>query len=267
MSKYTNLKNMRKVVGGMKSCEQPNDVKKPVDDNMLVRNINNTTIVDFWLSESIDDFDSYIPFLKVVETLTESDVVNFHINCYGGYVDVANQLRNNLNTTPATVCVMVEGVAMSAATFFFNIADEIVLLPNTIIMIHSYSGASFGKFHEQMLSADFYKKWFTEFAKDVYNNILSDEEIESVLQGKDLYFTREEFIPKAEKYISIKQMEIDELEEMQSKIDDKITQYTNELIAEKLAKVNGVGVGNKAKPSKRPSKRTDNVEGGSKKTK
>ena len=215
------------------------DSSKVEADNLLVRKTGLNTIVDFWLSDDISDFSKYMPFLKVIEYLGSDDVINMHINCYGGMVDIANQLRNAILKSPASLSVSVEGFCASAATYFFTIADEIKVHSNSIIMFHSYSGCTFGKFHEQVQSMDFYKKWFASFCNDLYKNILEPEEIEMMINGKDLWFTRDEFVPKAKKYIDAKQQEYDKLEALQTEITAAMESVKKQF-AKKYSDITGI---------------------------
>lgn len=207
------------------------DIKNDPQSRLLVRTGTNGTQVDYWLSDNITEMSNYVDLLKAIETLTESDQIVLHINCYGGYIDTANQIRTALAMTPASVCIRIEGMCASAATFFFTVANEVTLAPNTIFMLHSYSGGSYGKFHEQMAQADFMKKWFNEFVKDVYKDLLTDDEIQKLLDGKDLYFTKDEFIDHVANMIQVKRDAMEEEDTMFDELNAELDRVQADFIA------------------------------------
>lgn len=213
------------------------DVEYQITSNAAItRELNGKKVVDFYLQDSIGNMRNYTAFLDSIAYLQETDSVIVHINCYGGWVDTASQLRNALIKTEAEVVVKVEGMCASAATFFFNIADEIEIAPNSIVMIHAMSGFQYGKFHEQIAQSDFYKKWTVSFAKDIYDGILTSEEIDQMLDGKDFYFTDEEFAKRIEAMMHAREQTIKEQEDFQDRLQKEADKFIQDFMEKEESK-------------------------------
>jgi ATP-dependent protease ClpP protease subunit len=70
--------------------------------------------------------------------------ITVHINSPGGDVFDGIAILNALRSHPATVNVVVDGVAASAASFIAMAGDSITMAPNSTMMIHDASGVCMG---------------------------------------------------------------------------------------------------------------------------
>lgn len=172
-----------------------------LNNPLRIQNLPEGTIIDYYLPLVIEeDPANYIDFFRAVRDARSSDKIVLHINCYGGDCNVAFNIIDVLNTSDAHVEIHVEGACASAATMIMLAGDCWEVSEHSYIMIHAWSGCRIGKWNEQIASFEFDKKWMEEKFRAIYKGFLTEDEIESVLAGKDLYFSSEETVKRLEKY-------------------------------------------------------------------
>lgn len=72
------------------------------------------------------------------------DQINLYINSYGGEVYDGIAILNIIRRSKAHVRVQVDGIAASAASFIAMGGDELVMAPNSELMIHDASAIAWG---------------------------------------------------------------------------------------------------------------------------
>lgn len=161
----------------------------------LVRGVFNRPtgqILDFYLNSTIGSPEEYAEWNQILRSSGEQDVVYLHINCYGGQALTAVQLMRAISESRATVVASVEGACMSAATFLFLMADVCEISDHSIFMFHNFSGGTIGKGNEMMAQVHHNDKWARELMGSIYKDFFTDEEIESILEGKDYWLSPDE---------------------------------------------------------------------------
>lgn len=155
-------------------------------------------IHEFYLSGTIESSDEYIEWFDVIRHASETDVIRIFINSYGGDMFTAIQFLRVLGETDATVIVSVEGACMSAATMIFMCADQFEISEHSMFMFHNYSSGTFGKGGEMLDQLQHERAWSKKLWQDIYKDFLTDEEIKSMLDNKDLWMDGEEVIKRLE---------------------------------------------------------------------
>lgn len=79
--------------------------------------------------------------------------IRLHVNSPGGEVFDGIAILNALRTHPARVVAVVDGIAASAASFIAVGADELVMAPNSELMIHDAWGVCVGNAEDMRLLA------------------------------------------------------------------------------------------------------------------
>ena len=103
-------------------------------------------------------------------SLLDADAVNkiqVHINSPGGEVFEAITIINALRRFDARVVAVVDGLAASAASVLAAAADELVMAPNSTLMIHDAWGVCVGPATDMRSMADLLDKLSDNIA-DVY---------------------------------------------------------------------------------------------------
>lgn len=155
-----------------------------------------TTLHTFYLSGTIDEPSEYIPWFEIMRNAGENDVIQIHINSYGGDLFTAIQFLRAIADTPAHVICSVEGACMSAATMIFLCADSFEVSEHSIFMFHNYSGGTFGKGGEMMDQLMHERKWSQHLLKRVYDGFLNQTEVDALLDNKDLWMDGQEVLKR-----------------------------------------------------------------------
>jgi ATP-dependent protease ClpP protease subunit len=163
---------------------------------------------DYYLSGAIDSPEHYIDWFDQIRNAGPEDTITLHINSPGGSLSTALQFYRVLGETQATVVASIEGEAMSAATIIMMQADAYMISPHSMFMFHNYSGGTGGKGGEMFDQLEFERLWSTDFLHDVYKDFLTADEIDSMLDGKDLWLTTHEVSGRLESRSKIIQKEI-----------------------------------------------------------
>lgn len=149
---------------------------------------------EFYLSGDVEEPEKYAEWFNEIRHAGSTDVVKIYINSCGGNLWTAIQFTRVLKECKAPVVASVEGACMSAATVIFLMADQFEVSPHSMFMFHNYSGVTMGKGGEMLDQIRHERKWSEKFLTQVYNSFLKPEEIQSLLNNKDLWMTGEEVV-------------------------------------------------------------------------
>ena len=131
-------------------------------------------------------FDEVIHLLTVA---TPEDVIHFNINSNGGDFYSLVALRNAIRQTEAQVYMNLLGMAASAGSaLFLESADGYTIHEDSCMMIHSMQcGTGYTDANTIATRAEHNKKINERFVRNTYKDFLTEDEIESVLDGKEIY--------------------------------------------------------------------------------
>jgi len=177
-------------------------------------------VYEFYISGSIESCDEYTEWFHQIRNANATDIIKLHINSPGGDLFCAIQFVHVLAETDAQIQVVVEGACMSAATLIFLMGHEFEISPHAMFMIHNYSSATLGKGGEMYDNIVHERKWSERLLQDAYAGFLTQDEIHSVLNNKDLWMDCEEVIGRLEKRQAWVENKI-ELQESASKAPKK----------------------------------------------
>ena len=157
-----------------------------------------SAIYEFYLSGCITGPEDYIEWFNTIRNAGPEDEVRIYINSSGGDLNTALQFMRVLGESQATIVCSVEGSCMSAATMIFLCADVFEVTPHSLFMFHNYSGGIFGKGGEIYDQAVFEREWSKQFLQHIYKDFLTNKEIDSLLENKDLWLHSEEVTNRVE---------------------------------------------------------------------
>jgi len=141
-------------------------------------------------------------FVQALDELPEDTTeVHLHINSPGGMVWEGLAILNALRQHKARVVAIVDGIAASAASFIAMGADEVVMAPNSELMIHNPWGLAIGDhavmekmakdlLHETRNLADIYRRkaggdldtWLAAMADETWYS--AEEAVEASLADR-----------------------------------------------------------------------------------
>lgn len=151
-------------------------------------------IHEFYLLGTIESADEYIEWFDMIRNATKNDVIKIYINSYGGDLFTAIQFLRVLTETDASVVVSVEGACMSAATIIFMCGHQFEVSEHSMFMFHNYSSGVMGKGGEMFDQLKHERVWSENLLRDVYKDFLSESEITSLLDNKDIWMDGDQVI-------------------------------------------------------------------------
>lgn len=145
------------------------------------------------------DFDDpryYLSYFKVLEEAHEQDDIIFYFNSPGGSATTLNLFLNALRRCKSKNILARVNYAASAAALLALFCDNIEFNMNATLMLHTYSSVFWGKSQETEADMQHTKKTLENTIRYICKKILTPEEIEQMLNGKDFYFDGEEAIKR-----------------------------------------------------------------------
>lgn len=161
----------------------------------------------YYMNSEVGSPQDYVDLLDVLNSASENDSITIHINSPGGRADTTIQLLAAMETCSAEITTILEGSALSAASMIFLKGDKMCVMPHATMMIHSWSGAMYGKSNEVYSHLEHNKKHYPQLMKRVYGDFLTEEEYKSIEQGADLFFDEEEILKRLKENVVNKDYE------------------------------------------------------------
>lgn len=93
-------------------------------------------------------------FRDVLEAHPDVTQINVYIDSPGGYVNEGVTIYNQLRRHPAHKTVYVDGFACSIASVIAMAGDEVIMGPNTMMMIHNVATETYGNADQLRKTAD-----------------------------------------------------------------------------------------------------------------
>ncbi len=171
-------------------------LKPPLNQNQRIITKHAVNIYEFYVSGDIESSEDYIEWFDIIRSAAKNDILKFYINSSGGDLFTAIQFMRVLHETEAQIVVSVEGACMSAATLIFLCGHQFEVSPHSMFMFHNYSSGVVGKGGEMYDRLSHEKGWAKRLLEDVYSDFLTDEEITSILNNKDIWMDGDEVITR-----------------------------------------------------------------------
>ena len=169
------------------------DAKKPRQPKILGH------LYSLYLVGEITTPEDYVEWYEIIRNASENDVIKIHINSPGGNLFTAVQLMRVMAESQANILTSVEGACMSAATMVFLSGDLFEISDHSMFMFHNYSGGTIGKGGEMYDNIMYERKWSDKFMRSIYDGFLTDTEITSMLENKDIWMEPEEVFKRLNK--------------------------------------------------------------------
>ena len=121
-------------------------------------------------------------------------------NSGGGQVRSGNQIINALRECQGQTIGFIEHDCGSMATFLFLACSTWGVSDYAEWFSHTVSGGNYGKENETWESSQFLRKQTHKRIREEYKNFLTEDEIESILKGSDIYLNADEIMERLEGY-------------------------------------------------------------------
>lgn len=198
--------------------------------------------IHYYISESVGAPNEYTDMIHRIATASPADVVYIHLNTPGGHLDTGIQLVNSMRNSQAKVITCLEGSACSLGTLIFLAGDEMIVNDNCTMMFHNFSGGLIGKGNEMIAELQAAIHGFAALAKDYYLPFLTEDEVDRIIKGEDIWMHSPEVRERLEKMAK-------QMADEQQAIEDALSEIEAEaelVEAEEAAKA--------AKPKKKAAK-------------
>lgn len=160
----------------------------------------------FYLGQ-IEAPNVYSEWFEIIRSAGPDDVINININSVGGHYSTALQFRRAIMESVATIVCSIEGECHSAASLIYLSGDLFSVSEGSNMLIHDYSGIVGGKGSEMIRQIQHEKISIDKFLKDVYSEFLTEQEIQNVLSGQDIWFNDSSIIERTQKMVEIRDRE------------------------------------------------------------
>lgn len=153
----------------------------------------------------------YASLFNLLDNAGEDDYIVIDINSVGGHMDTAVLLRRAILSCDAHVTARIGITCASAATVIALAADSFELDTLSTFHIHTASlGLGFAKVNDLHAAAEHNIRLIDKFVRQVYEGFLSEDELESVLNGKEMYMSSDDLSERLEGLIQARQEEMEE---------------------------------------------------------
>lgn len=138
------------------------------------------------LNDEIGTASEYSELIALLKFANENDVVEIEINNNGGCVDTALQIKNAISECKANVITCLNVAAHSAASVVMLAGHSYRIGKYASMVIHEGFSGLQGKPSDIRKHIDFYNRQLDRIVTEVYSEILTEDEIKSVLNGLEL---------------------------------------------------------------------------------
>lgn len=160
---------------------------------------------DYYLMGAIGDPEDYVDVCHALRSCAPGDEFFLRLNSMGGQVRSGNQLINAINECQGTVIGFIESDCGSMATFLFLACHTWGVSKYAEWFSHTISAGNWGKENETFEASQFLRKQTHKRIREEYKGFLSDEEIESVLKGSDIYLDADQIMDRLENFVEYRE--------------------------------------------------------------
>lgn len=173
-------------------------------DSLKVQPYYNTLAYDIFIDEGIDSPAYYRSVISAINKANEGDSINLFINSGGGLVSTASAIIHAMDRCKGRITAHLVGDCCSAATMISLHADEWEISDNVTYMIHNISFGVCNSAEKVKDHHDFVQQSNRDTMHREYSGLLSDEEIEKVLAGKEYWFNKPELETRLKNFVTYK---------------------------------------------------------------
>lgn len=155
--------------------------------DLAVPIITNGDTIHAYITDEIMEPSNYNELTYMLATASQYHKFILHINTPGGIIDSAFHLIDAIKSSDAHVTAYLTGTVASAGTIITLACDDVVVTPNVAFMIHNYSSSYGGKGHEMKAYQNFVDSSLNAAFKDIYRGFLTEEEMDKVIDGTDMW--------------------------------------------------------------------------------
>lgn len=153
------------------------------------------TTVYAYMPEEVYSVGNYCELIHTLEH-TKAKTIKLIMNNGGGDLYAMLSIADAISRSKAKVVAQISGCVASATTMLTLCCDEIEVAKNTSWLTHYYSGGTAGKGNEIKARNAFDDVEIPRLFKEIHKGFLTKDEIEKVLDGKDMWMSEKEIMKR-----------------------------------------------------------------------
>lgn len=142
---------------------------------------------EYPIDTEIGELCVYDELINVLRSASEDDFVLLSINSPGGNLHTAQALIAEIESSQAYTIAYVTGEASSAASMIALACNEMFSEPDATWLLHDLSTGVGGKSSDIVSYAEHAKKLSERVVKKHYKDFLSEDDMQQILSGRQLY--------------------------------------------------------------------------------
>jgi len=172
-------KEFKKVCGNDEYSRYPSILSAPLGGTHYIVNI----------SQVFGDAYTFDEVIYILGIAQQEDIITFKINSDGGNLYSLVALQNAIKMSKAVIRMELLGMGASAGSaLLLTPASEYLIGDNSCLMIHNMlCGVGYDDTHKIVTRASHNEKINERFVRETYKGFLTEEEIEMVLNGREIY--------------------------------------------------------------------------------
>lgn len=151
----------------------------------------------------------YSALLQLLDSVNEGDEVLLDLNSRGGVLDTAILISRAIRGCNGLVKARIGPTCASATTVIALACEGFETDSDSEMHIHTASfDLGYGKTPDIVAAAVHNDRKIEKFIRKTYKNLLTEEEIEQVLSGREFYLDSEELTERLERYVEERDKEL-----------------------------------------------------------
>ena len=176
-------------------------------NKLFVTENRDHTLYEYYLLGDIGDPEDYIDLCHALRSARPEDKFILRFNSGGGQVRTGNQILNALHECEALTIGFIEHDCGSMCTFLFLGCVTWGVSKYAEWFSHTVSGGNYGKECETFEASQFLRRQTHKRIREEYKSFLTEEEIEKILTGTDIYLDSEEIMSRLDGFAEARDAE------------------------------------------------------------
>lgn len=161
------------------------------------------------IDDVITEVAQFSSAIMVLEAASEEDEVEIILQCDGGNVNATDAFIHAMTKCSAPIHVVATGGCHSAATHILLAADSFELSKGFNALLHCGSDGAYGGANEYRIKSKFDEVFRVQQFRDIYEGFLTEDEIDAMLDGKDIWLDGEQWCERAMKRMAYYQAKME----------------------------------------------------------
>lgn len=142
------------------------------------------------ITSDFDSSDTYDEIVALLSTATEADEIVWNVSSYGGFVNSLQMILGWKAMCPAHQTHVLHSNADSCASvFFLSDADQYIVGDGATMFLHEIQAGVSGTTSNMIRHMEHLKETNESFIKKSYRGFVSEEEMNQILTGVELFLT------------------------------------------------------------------------------